>query len=317
VMRESQTLWGLTATAMLSFAEALAARKPDVVLVQGDTTTAMVCGLTSFYQKVAVGHIEAGLRTGNRYSPFPEEVNRRLLSVLSSYNFAPTAKAAEALLTERVPWESVFVTGNTIVDALLMISEGEHEASLGFEPRDGDKLILVTAYRRENLGQPLENICQALLAIVERHPEVQVLYPVHPNPAVRDTVYRTLDQRPRVHLVDPLDYQSLAYAIKRCYLVLTDSGGIQEEAPVFGKPVLVMREETERPEGVEAGVAKVVGTDLEAIVGTAEALLDDPREYDAMSQAVSPYGDGRAAQRIVRILLGETLSEDELWTSPV
>ena len=302
LMEPNQTLASLTAKAITSLTDVIANVKPDVVLVQGDTTTAMIAGLASFYQKVPVGHIESGLRTYDRYSPFPEEINRRLISVLATHNFAPTQTAVNALMDEGYPEESIFLTGNTVIDALLMTVKRDYELDLGFSPLS-DKLILVTAHRRENFGQPLENICTALKEITRCNPEVEIVYPVHLNPNVRSTVYQMLSNQERIHLIEPLEYENFVHLMNRSYLVLTDSGGIQEEAPALGKPVLVLRSETERPEAIEAGVVKLVGTDTKVIVSETERLLHDEEEYAAMSKGVSPYGDGHAAERIVKIIM--------------
>lgn len=306
LMEPNQTLASLTAKAITSLTDVIASVEPDVVLVQGDTATAMVASLASFYQKVPVGHVEAGLRTYDRYSPFPEEINRRLISVLATYNFAPTQTAVDALLAEGFPKESIFLTGNTVVDALLMTVRKDYELDIGF-PLLSDKLILVTAHRRENFGKPFENICIALKEIALRNPEVEIVYPVHLNPNVRKTVYQVLKNQERIHLIEPLEYKKFAHLMNRSYLILTDSGGIQEEAPVLGKPVLVLRRETERPEAVEAGAVKVVGTDTENIINETERLLYDKDEYSRMSKAISPYGDGHAAERIVEIILENRL----------
>jgi len=302
LMEKNQSLCSLTSKAISSLAHVINQIKPDICIVQGDTTTAMVAALASFYEKVPVAHVEAGLRTGDRYSPFPEEINRRLASVLATYNFAPTQTAVENLLSEGVPEESIFLTGNTVIDALLMTIKRKWIMDLGF-PLNGEKLVLVTAHRRENFGDPLKNICKALVQIASRNPEVKIVYPVHPNPNVRSVAYSILSNQERIHTVEPLEYQALIHLMNRSHLVLTDSGGLQEEAPALGKPVLIMRNETERQEGVEAGVAKVIGTESENIVRETELLLNDREEYSRMSRAVNPYGDGRASERIVRIIL--------------
>lgn len=321
LMEDNQSPASLTARAMAAITEVLEQVRPDLVLVQGDTTTAMVAALAAFYQKIPVGHIEAGLRTRNRYSPFPEEINRHLISVLATYHFAPTRTAAEALRIEGVPEEAIFVTGNTVIDALLwVVNQPPSPATCALLtqlnillPGSGNvppfkcsnvRTLLVTAHRRENFGRPLENICIALREIVRRNPDVQVVYPVHMNPNVRQSVYPILNGHERLHLIDPLPYEPFAHLMKYAYLILTDSGGIQEEAPALGKPVLVMRRETERPEAVEAGTVKIVGTDAGCIIAETERLLYDPDEYHRMARAVSPYGDGHAAERIVNILLG-------------
>jgi len=302
LMEANQTLASLTAKALTKLTDVIADVKPDVVLLQGDTTTAMVASLASFYKKAPVGHIEAGLRTYDKYSPFPEEINRRFISVMATYNFAPTQTAVHALMAEGVPEDNIFLTGNTVVDALLMTISKHYQPNLDI-PLDSSKLILVTAHRRENFGQPFRNICIALKKIATRNPEVEIVYPIHLNPNVRDIVYQILSDQERIHIIEPLGYEKFADLMNRSYLVLTDSGGIQEEAPVLGKPVLVLRNETERPEAVKAGTVKVVGTDTETIISETERLLHDREEYTKMSKAQSPYGDGHAAQRIVRIIL--------------
>jgi UDP-N-acetylglucosamine 2-epimerase (non-hydrolysing) len=273
--------------------------------VQGDTTTAMVAALSGFYKKIPIGHIEAGLRTQDRYNPFPEEINRRMITELATYHFAPTKLAKATLLKEGIPKNNVFLTGNTVVDALNMIIKNKICGKLTFSIADNKKIILVTAHRRENFGQPLINICNALKEIARRNPEVQIIYPVHLNPNVKKPVLKILNSSDRIHLIDPLEYSQLVNLMSRSYIVLTDSGGIQEEAPAFGIPVLVMRKETERPEGIKAKVAKLVGTDKNNIIKQVELLLNKRSEYAKMSKAVSPYGDGKAAKRIFGIVASE------------
>jgi UDP-N-acetylglucosamine 2-epimerase (non-hydrolysing) len=302
LMEANQSLASLTSRAISAVAHRLAQLAPHLVLVQGDTTTAMVAGLASFYGRIPVGHVEAGLRTKDRYNPFPEEINRRLISVLATYHFAPTYTAVNALLAEGFPRENIYLTGNTVIDALQIVVKQNHQLDLGFS-LNSSKLILVTAHRRENFGQPLRNICAALLEIARRNADLEIVYPVHLNPNVQDTVYPILSDRDRIHLMPPLNYGKFCYLMNLSYIVLTDSGGIQEEAPALGKPVLVMRNNTERPEAVEAGTVKIVGTEVESIVGQTEILLNDHTEYARMSSAVSPYGDGHAAERIVRVIL--------------
>jgi UDP-N-acetylglucosamine 2-epimerase len=298
LMTAGQSLAALTSAAMTGVARAIGELKPDVLLVQGDTTTAMVAALAAFYAGIPVGHVEAGLRTGDRRRPFPEEINRRLISSLATWNYAPTQTAVDALLREGTDPASILLTGNTVVDALFHIS-----ASVGDPPAEtGRRLLLVTAHRRESFGEPMRELSLALLDIVQRNRDVEVVYPVHMNPRVRETVFPILGSEPRIRLTDPVSYRDLVTLMKRCYLVLTDSGGIQEEAPVFGKPVLVLRDVTERPEAVTAGTVKVVGTNRERIVAETERLLHDADAYAAMARAVSPYGDGTAAERIVNDL---------------
>jgi len=304
LMQPDQTLAGLTARAVEALSEVITTVSPDVVLVQGDTTTAMTAAMAAFYQRVPVGHIEAGLRTHDIYNPFPEEVNRRLISVMTTMHFAPTSTAAAALRAEGVPGESIHLTGNTVIDALQWTVAQPHDLDLGFS-LGGERLILVTAHRRESFGPDFEAICRALRLLVERNPDVRLVYPVHLNPNVRGPVFGLLSDVPRLHLIDPLPYPDFAHLMARAAIVLTDSGGLQEEAPALGKPVLVMRRTTERPEAVEAGVAELVGADTDRIVSAAERLLHDPQAYSAMANAISPFGDGRAAARIAAILLGE------------
>lgn len=303
LMTPGQTLARLTADAMVSLDRGYAALSPDIVLVQGDTTTAMIAALTAFYRKVAVGHVEAGLRTGDRYRPFPEEINRRMIGGLATWHFAPTASSAQALLSENVPRESIHVTGNTVIDALLdIVGRDDGAAPLPY-PAPGRRLVLVTAHRRESFGAPFENLCRALAEIALRLEDVEIVYPVHLNPNVQEPVRRILGNVPRVHLVEPLDYITFARTMKKATLILTDSGGIQEEAPSLGVPVLVMREETERPEAVQAGVARLVGTDPATIVPEAIRLLTNENARLSMRREVSPFGDGRASERIAEVLL--------------
>jgi len=302
LMQENQTLQSLTAKALLILTEAMQKVKPDLILVQGDTTTAMVAALAAFYQKIPVGHVEAGLRTHDIYNPFPEEVNRCIISSIASFNFAPTQRSYQTLIAQGINKDRVMLTGNTVVDALKMIVKAGTFSKPDNDCKKGSRMILVTAHRRENFGRPLEQICAALDAIVRRNQNVEVVYPVHLNPNVKNVVYAKLAEKERIHLIAPAEYDQLVYLINNSYLVLTDSGGIQEEAPAFGKPVLVMREETERPEGIEAGVARLVGTDTIAIIKAVEKLLEDRTAYNKMSKAISPYGDGKAAQRIVKYL---------------
>ncbi len=314
LMEEQQTPTALTARAMPTLASVFECVKPSWVLVQGDTTTAVATALAAHYQRIPVGHLEAGLRTYQRYSPFPEEINRHLISVLATLHFAPTEKAASQLRAEGISGESIYLTGNTVIDALQWILERPRsplEPSLseqiGLPPSsvDGQRLILVTAHRRENFGQPLENICRALKSLVERNSQVEIVYPVHPNGEVREPVYRLLSNVQRIHLIDPLPYENFVYLMNQAHLILTDSGGIQEEAPLLGKPVLVLRRETERPEAVLAGTVRLVGTDIDKIVAETERLLGSDADYASMARAVSPYGDGRAAERIVKVLLSQ------------
>lgn len=304
LMQYNQSLDSLTGNSIKLLSKVIMDVSPDLVLVQGDTTTAMAAALASFYKKVSIGHIEAGLRTNNMYNPFPEEINRRIISILSTYNFAPTQKAKEALLKEGVNKKTIFLTGNTIVDALNMVINNKKDSNFKFlSPLNNNKLILVTAHRRESFGKPLENICYALKGIAEKNSDVEIIYPVHFNPNVKSTVYSILNNLDRIHLLSPLDYSEFIWILSHCYLVLTDSGGIQEEAPVLGKPVLVLRNETERSEGIEAKVAKLVGTDRDTIIKNIEILLRNPDEYKKMSKTATLYGDGKASEKIVNIIL--------------
>ena len=305
LMKPEQSLFDVTTAALRGLEQILLEEQPDMVLVQGDTTTTFAAALAAFYAKVPVGHVEAGLRTGNTHSPFPEEMNRTLTSRLSHVHFAPTQLAAENLRREGIGEQSIFVTGNTVIDALLAMREALES---GHIPRPSwpfldpaRKLILVTAHRRESFGEGFEQICEALAAL-SRRPDVQIVYPVHRNPNVQEAVHRRLAEVPGIELLDPIDYIPLIDLLMRCHFVLTDSGGIQEEAPSLGKPVLVMREITERPEAVEAGTALVVGADRARIIEQAGRLLDDPVHYDEMSQRHNPYGDGHACQRIAEAL---------------
>jgi len=304
IMRAQQSLYTITTDILLQMEDVLKAARPNVVLVHGDTTTSFAAALAAFYQQIPVGHVEAGLRTFSRYSPFPEEMNRCLTGRLATYHFAPTVRNARNLEREGIS-ENVFVTGNTVIDAFQTTVRKDYSFKAeGLQKLDlsARRTILITAHRRENLGTPLENICRAVLRIVRAHPDVQIVYPVHLNPVVRKTVFSILDGAERVHLMDPLDVEDMHNLMDRSYLVMTDSGGLQEEAPACGVPVLVMRTETERPEAVEAGTVKVVGIEEENIYHEADILLTDEAAYAGMAHAVNPYGDGHASERIVRHL---------------
>jgi UDP-N-acetylglucosamine 2-epimerase (non-hydrolysing) len=300
VMQPNQTLPALTARLMTELDRCFAEEAPDAVLAQGDTTTVMVAALAAFYRKIPYGHVEAGLRTGDLFNPFPEEMNRIVAGNLSRWHFAPTESSRRNLLAEALPASSIHVTGNTVIDALLDVA-GRCEA---YAPSvtPGRRLILVTAHRRENFGEPFAEICRALRHLADSREDIELLYPVHPNPNVKEVAYAVLGGHPRIRLCEPLDYLPFVAAMRAAYFILSDSGGVQEEAPALGKPVLVLRRETERPEALEEGVVKLVGPDYQAIVGEATRLLDDPAAYKAMARGVSPYGDGRAAARIVDIL---------------
>ncbi len=300
IMRPNQALTTLTARLLLELDKVLLAEKPDAVLVQGDTTTVMTVALACFYHGIPVGHVEAGLRTWDIQNPFPEEANRVIAGKLSKWHWAPTEGSRQNLLKDGVTDQSITVTGNTVIDALLMTASRDLELSVDLDP--SKRLVLVTSHRRENFGEPFRNICRALQTLAKNNPDVQFLYPVHPNPNVKDVAYEFLAGVPNFILCEPLDYAPFIAAMKRAYLILTDSGGVQEEAPALGKPVLVLRDETERPEAVDQGVVKLVGPNYERIVTEAQRLLDDPDAYKAMARGVSPYGDGKAAERIVQTL---------------
>ncbi|RMT85731.1 hypothetical protein ALP39_02601 [Pseudomonas marginalis pv. marginalis] len=298
IMRPSQTLTTLTAQLLLELDTVLLEQQPDAVLVQGDTTTVMACALACFYHRIALGHVEAGLRTWDKQSPFPEEANRVITGELARWHFAPTQGARQNLLKEGVCSAGIFVTGNTVIDALLATTAPE----LGLDLDPSKRLVLVTAHRREHFGAPFRTICRALRTLAENNPGVQFLYPVHPNPNIQEVAQASLAGIANFRLCAPLDYTTFVAAMKAAYFILTDSGGVQEEAPALGKPVLVMRDETERPEAVEQGGVKLVGANYERIIEEAQRLLDDESAYRAMARSVSPYGDGHAAERIVHVL---------------
>lgn len=300
VMRPSQSLTMLTSRLLLTIDDVLLAEKPDLVLVQGDTTTVMSVSLACFYHKIRIGHIEAGLRTKDIYNPFPEEANRVIVSLFAHWHFAPTESARSNLLKENVPDAHIVVTGNTVIDALLMVAAQDLPLNVTLNPNK--RLVVITAHRRENFGEPFLNICHALHTLAESNPDVQFLYPVHPNPNVHDIAHQMLSDAPNIFLCEPLDYGQFVTAMKHAYLIISDSGGVQEEAPALGKPVLVLRDDTERPEAVEQGVVKLVGTSYERIVKETQHLLDDKKAYQAMARGISPYGDGQSAQRTVNVL---------------
>jgi len=305
IMRANQSLAGITSRVLEGISPVLERDRPDALLVQGDTSTAFAAGLAAYYHKVPVGHIEAGLRTADRYDPFPEEMNRRLLTRIAEMQFAPTAWARQNLLDEGVPAEDIYLTGNTVTDALRLILEKLPSAPpqdlVGLNP--GQRMLLVETHRRENLGAPMQEICLALANLVRDFPDVALVFSVHRNPRVREVVIPALEGRERIHLLDPVSYPDLVRLMRHAYLILTDSGGIQEEAPSLGVPVLVLRRTTERPEGIQSGNALLVGTESRAIQHEAARLLQDPVHYRAMSQTASPYGDGQAARRTVEALL--------------
>jgi UDP-N-acetylglucosamine 2-epimerase (non-hydrolysing) len=300
LMQPNQMLPQLTSLLMTELNNCFTNEAPDAVLAQGDTTTVMVAALAAFYLKIPFGHVEAGLRTGDLYNPYPEEMNRIIATRLSRWHFAPTKSSEQNLLAELVSPKTIFVTGNTVIDALLDVSS-RCDMYAPVVP-EGRRLILVTAHRREHFGKPFERICDAILEVVERNEDVQVLYPVHPNPNIKEKAYRLLGSHPRIELCAPLNYLPFIAAMKNAYLILSDSGGVQEEAPALAKPVLVLRQETERPEAVKEGVVKLVGTKFGRIVEETQRLLDDEKAYRQMARGTSPYGDGHAAERIVKIL---------------
>ncbi|KLU67062.1 UDP-N-acetylglucosamine 2-epimerase [Desulfosporosinus acididurans] len=307
LMKQGQTLTDITTRALNGLREVFQQESPDLVLVHGDTTTTFVAALAAFYAQIPIGHVEAGLRTGNKYSPYPEEMNRRLAGVLTDLHFAPTERARENLLREGVAQEKVFVTGNTVIDALLATVKADYlfrEPQIQAILKQGNtsRMVLVTTHRRENLGEPMRQIYQALSKMLEIFPETYVVFPVHKNPKVRKVVDEVLGKHPRVYLIEPMDYEPFVNLMARSYLILTDSGGIQEEAPSLGKPVLVVRDTTERPEAVEAGTVSLVGTGYDSVLSELKRLLSDDDAYRKMEMASNPYGDGHAAERIVQII---------------
>lgn len=304
IMRDNQTLFTITTSILDKIKPVLEDEKPDVVLVHGDTTTTFATALAAFYLGIKVGHVEAGLRTYNIYSPFPEEFNRQAVSIVSNFNFAPTEKAKENLLVEKRDEDTIYVTGNTGIDALKTTISPEYKHEL-FDWVGDDRLIMLTAHRRENLGEPMENMFKAIKRVLQENGNVKVIYPIHKNPKVREVANRIFGEEDRVKLIEPLEVIDFHNFLNKSYLILTDSGGIQEEAPSLGKPVLVLRDTTERPEGVAAGTLKLVGTKEEDIYNNFKLLLENNEEYKKMSQASNPYGDGRASERIAEVLLKE------------
>lgn len=310
LMRPGQDLYDITCNVLQKLKPVLEDFKPDTVLVHGDTSTTFATTLASYYQKVDVGHVEAGLRTGNLYSPWPEEANRKLTSALARYHFCPTRKSRDNLLAENVPTQRIHVTGNTVIDALLWVTDKlkqDPQLQAALQQRfnyldESKRLVLVTGHRRESFGQGFDNICHALKEIAATFQDIEIVYPVHLNPNVQDPVNRLLKNIPNIHLIEPQDYLPFVYLMQRSHLIITDSGGVQEEAPSLGKPVLVMRDTTERPEAVDAGTVKLVGADRDAIVREASRLLSNRDAYDHMSKAHNPYGDGKACPRIASVL---------------
>ncbi len=302
LMKEKQDLFTITAGVLGGMKTILEKEQPDLVLVHGDTTTTFAAALAAFYLRIPVGHVEAGLRTRNKYSPFPEEINRTLTGRLAELHFAPTDTSRENLLAESTAQFKIWVTGNTVIDALLDTVRDDYSFAPELAEIDLHKrILLVTTHRRENWGEPMRQIYQALIDLVDQFPDVEVVFPVHKNPVVRDVALEMLGQKERFHLIEPLDYEPFANLMNRCYLVLTDSGGLQEEAPSLGKPVLVLRDTTERPEAVQAGTVKLTGTNRQRIYQAAYTLLSDPAAYEKMARAINPYGDGKAARRIAKV----------------
>lgn len=301
IMKEKQTLFDITANILLNIKSVLEEVKPDVVLVHGDTSTTFVTALACFYMQIPVGHVEAGLRTYNIYSPYPEEFNRQAVSIISKYNFAPTELSKDNLIKEGKSEDSIYITGNTAIDALKTTVRDDYEHP-ELKWAEGSRLIIITAHRRENLGEPMHQMFRAIRRILDENPDVKAIYPIHMNPAVRQAANEELGDCDRIHIIEPLDVLDFHNFLSRCYMILTDSGGVQEEAPSLGKPVLVMRDTTERPEGVKAGTLKLVGTDEETIYENFKELLLNKETYEKMSKASNPYGDGFACKRIADIL---------------
>lgn len=306
IMKNDQTLFDITCRCLTEIGAVINKEKPDIVLVQGDTTTTFVTSLAAYYNKVKIGHVEAGLRTGNKYSPFPEEINRRITSVIADLHFAPTQKSKNNLLSEGVREENIVVTGNTVIDALLWVRKKIQNERKEYKELDSidftQKIILVTGHRRENFGQDLINICEALKNIATKYNDIEIVYPVHLNPNVSKPVYNLLSGINNINLLKPLDYEPFVYLMVKSHFIISDSGGIQEEAPSLGKPVLVTRNTTERPEAVETGAVKLVGTDRNKIIRETEKLLNDPQYYHRMALLQNPYGDGHACERIINSL---------------
>lgn len=303
IMKDKQTLFDITTGILLKIKAVLEESKPDVVLVHGDTSTTFVTALACYYLQIPVGHVEAGLRTYNIFSPYPEEFNRQAVGIISQYNFAPTELSKQNLLREGKNPNTIFVTGNTAIDALKTTVRADYTHP-ELDWAAGSRLIMITAHRRENLGEPMKHMFRAIRRVMDEHPDVKAIYPIHMNPVVRETANAILGDDDRIHIIEPLDVLDFHNFLSRSYLILTDSGGIQEEAPSLGKPVLVMRDTTERPEGIAAGTLKLVGTDEDTIYNSFKLLLDDEAEYSKMSNASNPYGDGFASKRIADILEG-------------
>lgn len=306
IMTSGQTLYDVTTRALMGLKDVMENAKPDIVLVHGDTTTTFAGALAAFYAQIPVGHVEAGLRTGNKYSPYPEEMNRKLTGSLADIHFSPTSISKANLLKENVDPKTILVTGNTVIDALQTTVRAEYKfADDDFNKvlSSGKRLILMTTHRRENLGEPMRHVYRALKSVLESHTDVEAIFPVHKNPKVREIVQEELGHLSQVHLIEPMDYEPFANLMAKVDIVLTDSGGIQEEAPALGKPVLVLRDTTERPEAVEAGTVKLIGTEYEDVLRETNLLLDDAEHYKSMAEAANPYGDGRACERIIKAIL--------------
>lgn len=308
IFKKGQSLTDITIGALKGLEDVIKKEKPDVVLVQGDTTTVFAGALAAFYQGVKIGHVEAGLRSGNIYSPYPEEANRRLAGIVSNFHFVPTERNRQNLLSEGYKDENIYITGNTVIDALQYSVKEDYifnNSLLNKVEYSKKRVILLTSHRRENIGKPMKNIFKAIKDITNLYDDVEVIFPVHLNPKVREIADGILGGNPNIHLIEPLDYEPFTNLMSKSYLVVTDSGGLQEEAPTLGKPVLVVREETERPEGIQSGTARLVGTSYENIFKNLDSLLMDKSLYDSMAKSINPYGDGRAAEKIVEILLSK------------
>ena len=301
IMKHEQTITDITVGVLTNIEDIIKKENPDIILVHGDTTTAFSSALAAFYNKVLVGHVEAGLRTYNKYSPYPEEINRQMISVLSDYHFAPTKESADNLKKEGKNEQSIFITGNTVIDSMKYTVDNNYTNEI-FDWVGKDKMILLTAHRRENLGKPMYDIFTAIKKVVDDFEDVKVVYPIHLNPKIRKIADEVIGNSDKIKIIEPLDVKDFHNFINRSYIILTDSGGIQEEAPSLGKPVLVLRDTTERPEGLKAGTLKLVGTDIEKIYNETSKLLTDLDEYKKMSEAINPYGDGKASERIVDII---------------
>ena len=305
IMKPNQDLWTITSDVLLLMKDVFEKSKPDIVLVHGDTTTSMAAALSAFYARIPVGHVEAGLRTFDKYYPFPEEINRVFADAVCTYHFAPTDTSVNNLIKSSIPEEHIYKTGNTVIDALLHTVKN-NQADLSYIGLNPDlKTILLTSHRRENFGEPIRNICKAVLELVEKNKDIQVVYPVHLNPNVQKPVKELLDNKERIYLIEPMEYAPFSTLMKKSHIIMTDSGGVQEEAPSLGKPVIVLRSTTERPEAVEYGTVKLAGTDKDTIVREVQNLLDNETEYKKMSETINPYGDGLASKRIVEIIKKE------------